>query len=133
MILTKMRCLRHIMMTKEKSMYSDISTNITVKDELERYISIISSMDGVMQIYLYGSYAYGSPTADSDIDLFVIVNDGVDSLKIMQDVSRGIMNRRVSLDVLVDNISDFAELSEPSRVTLQREIKNRGVLVYAQQ
>jgi predicted nucleotidyltransferase len=114
-------------------MYSNMSINKAVKDELERYISIISSMDGVMQIYLYGSYAYGSPTADSDIDLFVIVNDGVDSLKIMQDVSRGIMNRRVSLDVLVDSISDFAELSEPNRVTLQREIKNRGVLVYGQQ
>lgn len=102
-------------------------------EELKRYITFISNINGVQQIYLFGSYAYGTPSKDSDIDLLVIVNDGIDSLKVMQEVSLGIMNRRVSLDVLVDNASDFAELSEPDRVTLQREIKNNGVLVYGQQ
>ena len=103
-----------------------------VKEELDRYVSFISKMDGVVRIYLYGSYAYGKPTENSDINLMVVVNDGVDSLKVMQGVSRGLMNRRVSLDVLVDTVSDFAELSEPDRVTLQREIKNKGVLVFSQ-
>ena len=102
------------------------------REELDRYVSLISKMDGVVRIYLYGSYAYGTPTENSDIDLMVIVKDGVDSLKVMQGVSRGLMNRRVTLDVLVDNVSDFAELSEPDRVTLQREMKNKGMLVFGQ-
>ena len=101
-----------------------------VKAELDRYISFISKMDGVIQIYLFGSHAYGSPTEESDIDLMIVVHDGIDSLKIMRAVSAGLMNRRVSLDVLVDNMSDFTERSKPERVTLQREIKNKGVLVY---
>jgi predicted nucleotidyltransferase len=106
--------------------------NKDVKSELDRYVSFISKMDGVLQIYLYGSHAYGLPSENSDIDLMVIVHDGVDSLKIMQGVSLGLMNRRVSLDVLVDNVSDFKELSEQDRVTLQREIKNKGVLIYGE-
>ena len=101
-----------------------------VKSELDRYVSFISKMNGVIQIYLFGSHAYGSPSNNSDIDLMVIVNDDIDTLKLMRDVSLGIMNRQVSLDILVDKISDFTELSEPNRVTLQREIKNNGVLVY---
>ena len=101
-----------------------------VREEFDRYISFISQMDGVIQIYLFGSYANGSPNVESDIDLMVVVQDGIDSLKVMRAVSAGLMNRRVSLDVLVDNLSDFTERSKPERVTLQREIKNKGVLVY---
>ena len=102
------------------------------KEELNRYVSFISKMDGVQRIYLFGSYAYGKPTQYSDIDLLVIVNDNIDTLRVMQEVSLGLMNRQIPLDVLVDNASDFTELSEPSRVTLQREIRNNGVLVYGE-
>ena len=105
----------------------------TVKEEFNRYLSFISKMDGVLQVYLFGSFAYGSPTEESDIDLLVVVNDGIEPLKMMRDVSRGLQNKKVSLDVLVINETNFAELSKPDRVTLQREIKNNGVLVYGEQ
>ena len=101
-----------------------------VKTEFDRYVSFISKMGGVLQIYLFGSYAYGEPRECSDIDILVIVQDGVNTLKIMQDISRGLHDRQIPLDVLADNFSDFIELSEPERVTLQREVKNKGVLVY---
>jgi len=101
-----------------------------LKAELDRYVSFISKIDGVIQVYLYGSFAYGTPTADSDIDLLVVVNDGVEPLKMMREIRRGLQNKKVSLDVLAINNTDFTERSKPDRVTLQREIKNKGVLVY---
>ena len=91
-------------------MSNNVIMDHEVKKELDRYVSFISKMDGVLNIYLFGSYAGGQPSAESDIDLMVIVNDGVDTLKVMQGVSLGLMNRRISLDVLVDNLSDFTEL-----------------------
>ena len=109
-----------------------IEASQNIKETLDRYVSFISQINGVQQIYLFGSYAHGRPTQDSDIDLLVIVNDNIDTLRVMQDVSLGIMNRHIPLDVLVDNVSDFKELSEPNRVTLQREIKNNGVLLYGE-
>jgi len=116
----------------EMRMISNVNMKQDIKKELDRYVSFISKMDGVRNIYLFGSYADGKPTDESDIDLMVVVNDGVDTFKIMQGVSLGLMHRQVSLDVLVDNLSDFKELSKPDRVTLQREIKNKGVLVYGE-
>ena len=104
--------------------------NNEVKAEFERYVSYISKMDGVLRIYLFGSYANGEPTDYSDIDLFVVLRDGIDKLKLMQNVSRGLMDRQMALDVLADNDSAFEELSQPERITLHREIKENGVLVY---
>ena len=104
--------------------------NSGVKTEFDRYVSYISKIDGVVRIYLFGSYAYGEPTNYSDIDLFVVLRDGVDKLKVMQGVSRGLCDMRIPLDVIADNISDFTELSGSDRVTLQREIKENGVVVY---
>ena len=103
-----------------------------VKAEFDRYVSYISKMDGVQSIYLFGSYAYGEPTENSDIDIYVVVRDDVDALKVVQRISLGLCDRRLAIDVIADNVRDFTELSGPERVTLQREVKNRGVLVYGQ-
>ena len=58
-----------------------------VKTEFDRYVSYISKMSGVLQIYLFGSYAYGEPTDNSDIDILVIVQDGVNTLKWLENAS----------------------------------------------
>ena len=110
--------------------YSEI--NESVRSEFERYISYISKMDGVLRIYLFGSHAYGEPNEFSDIDLFVVVRDGVDTIKIAQRISLGLCDRQFPIDVLVDKESDFNELIEPDRVTLQREVNERGVLVFGE-
>ena len=109
---------------------SEINEN--VRSEFERYISYISKMDGVLRIYLFGSHAYGEPTEFSDIDLFIVVRDGMDTLKVAQSISLGLCDRRLPLDVLVDTESDFNELTEPDRVTLQREVNEKGVLVFGE-
>jgi len=31
-------------------------------------------------IYLFGSYAYGAPTDESDIDIYVVIPDGINNL-----------------------------------------------------
>ena len=111
-------------------MSSVAEMNHEVRAELDRYVSLISEMDGVMQVYLFGSFAYGSPNADSDIDLLVVIKDGIDPINMMRKAKRGLQNKIMSIDILAINDTDFAERSKPDRVTLLREIKNRGVLVY---
>jgi len=101
-----------------------------VKSEFDRYVEYISKMDGVLRIYLYGSYAYGIPSQSSDIDILVVVRDGINTLKLMQDISYGLHDRKIALDVVAENDSIFRERSEPERVTLQREVRDKGVLVY---
>jgi len=104
--------------------------NKEVRAEFDRYVSYISKMDGVQNIYLFGSYAYGEPTESSDLDIYVVVRDDIDTLKLMQSISRGLHDRQYAIDVIADTDSDFRELSEPERVTLQREVRSKGVIVY---
>ena len=111
---------------------SKIKINERVKQEFERYISYISKIEGVLRIYLFGSYAYGEPTEYSDIDLFIVVRDGMGTLKVAQSISLGLCDRQFPIDVLVDTESDFKELIAPDRVTIQREINERGVLVFGE-
>jgi predicted nucleotidyltransferase len=101
-----------------------------VKSEFDRCVEYISQMEGVLRIYLFGSYAYGEPRANSDIDMLVVVKDGISTIKTMQNISLGLHDLKVGLDVLADTDSDFKALSEPDRFTLQRDIKDIGVLIY---
>ena len=43
---------------------------------LEKLTGIISRTVTVEQVYLFGSYAYGTPNEDSDLDLYVVIPDG---------------------------------------------------------
>ena len=100
-----------------------------VKTALDTYVSFISSLDGVFQIYLFGSLAYGTPNERSDIDLMVVIDDKIDVFKMMNKISTGLIGKRViPLDVLVNRNSAFSEAAE--NLTLQNHIKSEGVLLY---
>jgi len=91
-------------------------------------VDFISSIEGVLQIYLFGSHANGTAHERSDIDLMVIVDDSSNRGKMAVKISKGLANRIVPLDVLINRKTDFLKASnEP---TLQNQIKSEGVLMY---
>jgi predicted nucleotidyltransferase len=108
-----------------------ILVNDTVKTALSTYTEYISSLSGVLQIYLFGSHAYGDAKDYSDIDLMVVIDDKMDVFKTAFKIQRGLANRIVPLDVLVNNESDFYKAAHG--ITLQAHIKNVGVLLYERQ
>jgi len=102
--------------------------NISVKTALDSYINYISSLEGVLQIYLFGSQASGNAHDESDIDLMVIVDDSLNRAKMALTISKGLTNIVVPIDVLVNRKTDFHKASNGP--TLQNRIKSEGVLVY---
>ncbi len=55
-----------------RSYYKGMEIQTQVMDEiLSRFIDLYNPKE----IYLYGSYAWGSPTEDSDVDFCVILSD----------------------------------------------------------
>ena len=46
-----------------------------VADELEFIKNIIVETVPVEQIWLFGSYAYGTPNKESDLDIYVVLKD----------------------------------------------------------
>ena len=73
-------------------------------------------------------YAYGAPYEGSDIDLMVIIEDKSDALKTNLKIQKGLCDRSVPLDILVNNVSKFEEFAESP--SLQNQIKNKGALLY---
>ncbi len=43
------------------------------KDRIREYAQRVARAFGPLRIVLFGSYAYGSPTEDSDVDLLVVM------------------------------------------------------------
>jgi uncharacterized protein len=81
-------------------------------------------------IYLFGSYAWGSPTNDSDIDLLVVVNStDKPRWERSHPGSEALWGLRVSKDLLVYTKVEFDRaVGHPS--SLASKVKNEGVVLY---
>lgn len=82
-------------------------------------------------IYLYGSHAYGAPHADSDIDLLVVLPDGVESLRRRAVEGYGAL-RGLSMpaELKVVNRSGFHRRSKWLS-SVERQAITKGKLLYA--
>jgi predicted nucleotidyltransferase len=103
----------------------------SVQDQLDAIKDVIVSTIPVDQIYLFGSYAYGTPNADSDLDIYVIMNDDARyrEIEAMKMISRAIYGqKKMATDILVLKKSRFQyRLTAP---TLEQEVAKKGILIY---
>ena len=102
----------------------------SVKNELSDICRIIDTTVDTEKIYLFGSYAYGTPTDDSDYDLCVIIPENsmrpVDAVKAIR---RALLPlQTMSLDILVYRADTFFRRAQG--VTMERKIKRDGIPLY---
>jgi len=65
-----------------KRKYRRITFPFAGKIPLIRELIINALPETVLKnIYLFGSYAYGNPTVNSDIDIFVVINNKYDNIE----------------------------------------------------
>ena len=86
--------------------------------------------DTCEKIILFGSYAYGTPREESDIDIYVVLKDGSKNpLLAMEDVYSILGDKRCyAVDVLANYKSRYDIRSKlPS---MERVIANKGVVLY---
>jgi len=87
------------------------------------------------KIILFGSYASGTPSEDSDVDLFVVKNvkrEEIRGLRLnirahLRDI---IYNQKVPVDILLDNQENINERIKLGD-SIYAEIMNKGRIVYA--
>jgi predicted nucleotidyltransferase len=91
--------------------------------------------EGAEKVILFGSYAYGSPTKDSDIDILVIKDIPENEtrnfrIKMKKALWNSLKNPQFSFDVLVDN-----EQRIQKRILMgdlfYKEILLKGKVLYA--
>jgi uncharacterized protein len=81
------------------------------------------------KIILFGSYVYGTPSSDSDVDLLVILETRARPADRYVAVSRLIRPRPFPLDILVKTPDEIAQALEKGDSFI-REIVARGRVLY---
>lgn len=84
-----------------------------------------------LEIYLFGSYAWGTPTRDSDVDLLIVVEHSKEKSfrrpLIGYDALDGL---EIPNDLIVYTREEF-DRSSNDLTTLEHKIKEEGELIYA--
>lgn len=106
----------------------NVDSNIT--DELDEIIEAITDKTQVSKIILFGSFAYGNPKPDSDIDLCVITNDNRRKIEILREIYTSIFDAvKHSIDILVYKPDEFLDRAN-SVSTIEKTISNKGIVMY---
>lgn len=101
------------------------------RQELEAICGVIQKTLDVDRIYLFGSYAYGVPQADSDYDIYVVIpDDGLRPITAMGNIRKALLSIQARpLGVLVGYSSVFEKRTHwPA--SLEGEIARKGGLLY---
>jgi predicted nucleotidyltransferase len=105
--------------------------NEAVQAELDKLKELIINAIPVEQIYLFGSYAYGTPHKDSDLDLYVVIKDDFP----LRDLDAGLqirmaIDRKKSMpvDIIAKKKRDFVNRLDD--ITLERIVNRDGVRIY---
>jgi len=102
-----------------------------VKIELDNIVRVLAGTGTVSKVFLFGSYASGEETPDSDIDLCVLTTEKVEShFKTAGNFRKKLLGvKTMPLDLLAFNQDEFDFHSKrPS--SFHHEIAENGVLLY---
>jgi len=108
-----------------------INMDEAIRAELDKLTELIINAIPVEKIYLFGSYAYGTPHKYSDLDLYVVLKDDVS----MRDLDAGLqialaISRKKSMpvDIVAKKKKDFD--SRLDDITLERKVNRDGIRIY---
>jgi len=102
-----------------------------IKQELDAITKTISNTVPVEEIYLFGSYAYGTPHKDSDLDLYIVFKD-----EMLLTVIDAIHSIRTAMNSIKTKPIDFLGLKrdrflyKKNYATIERKIAREGIKLY---
>jgi predicted nucleotidyltransferase len=123
LIINELRAAKHSELKYFKMVNNEI---ISIKDSIVQTVG-----ESCEKIYLFGSYAYGTPREDSDYDFFVVLKDGTEKpISVLEKIYFDFAKNRMfkPVDVLANYKSRFEWRS--AQPTMERKIVRDGVVVY---
>ncbi|HEX9388085.1 MAG TPA: nucleotidyltransferase domain-containing protein [Anaerolineales bacterium] len=81
------------------------------------------------QIILFGSHAYGKPTAESDVDLLVVMDTPEDEMEAMVEIAKSLPILTFSVDVIVRSRRTLERRKKLGDWFL-REVTQKGKVLY---
>ncbi len=106
-----------------------LGSDAPVSETLPRAVKRIAETLHPEKIILFGSYAYGTPTPDSDVDLLVVMKKNGPHKERSWAVSRLLIPRPFPVDILVRTPAEIARALKQRNDFIQ-EVVSRGRLLY---
>jgi len=82
------------------------------QEQIESVVQVIVEGYEPMKIILFGSYAYGHPTKDSDLDLLIIKDGEASGIQRNRRVRNILKDFSIPIDVIVKNSKEFDMLKD---------------------
>ncbi len=100
--------------------------NKEIADIVDKYIAIVTENYNVVAIILFGSYAKGTQTEDSDIDIAIITDD-IKTDKFDEEIKLTLLRRKIDnrIEPHIISTNDYENDETPFVV----EVKNTGIKV----
>ena len=107
----------------------EIDYNESVKPILKMMVDSIINNFNPIKIILFGSYARGTPNYDSDVDLLVIMHNGIDCRNTISQVLNSLAGTPIAKDVIVATPELVEKEKDRCNGVLHDAIKD-GVVLY---
>ncbi len=100
------------------------------KNQIDLLADTISKKFRTRKIFLFGSYAYGKPSSDSDLDLCVITDLGEKrKIDLIRDIRREVSSYfHIPFDILLYEENEFKKRATLKN-TLEYKILKYGILI----
>ena len=83
------------------------------------------------RVILFGSYAYGKPTQDSDVDICILENGDISKRELKSRVREALKGIKIPKDILVEEYDYFMKHSDENWInTALYDIRHRGIILY---
>ena len=101
-----------------------------IQEELTILIQTIASNTKIESIFLFGSWAYGEPKPDSDLDIYLVIPDNDTDICELNAEIRFALYKKLTLplDLVIAKKSVFERRSKA--LTLESIIAKQGVRIY---
>ena len=104
-----------------------------IADQLLPYLQVLVEQFHPEQVILFGSYAYGEPTPDSDVDLLVVKTIDRNSTADATAIRKALrplrhLSANLPLDIMVRDPSDFRHRVQAGGA-YHTEIAHRGLVL----
>jgi len=101
-----------------------------IQEELTILIQTIASNTKIESIFLFGSWAYGDPKPDSDLDIYLVIPDNdADICELNAEIRFALYKKiKIPLDLVIAKKSVFERRSKS--LTLESIIAKQGVRIY---
>jgi predicted nucleotidyltransferase len=101
------------------------------KNELIKTLKDKFSNTNVKKVILFGSYAYGTPNENSDIDICVIDDNIKSKIKEKTNIRKLLKDIKISKDILIESEEYFLSHSDKNWTnTALYDARHKGIVIY---